>query len=490
MNASRVWAPPRPISSGRSTLLPLLAMTFFVSLAVGAVGMQGLERSDAAVKGFLLLALGTAAGALVWYRPVLFPLSAYVVAVPFDNMLQTGNGTITKFLAIASVGIIVLLLVDPRRRAGPPLAVLAWGAYMTWAVSSLLWSESVQMGWAMLVMLLSLYATYVVTALLRVRLEELRFLSGAIVVGGLASVAYGFWMYLQGTDMSAAGDESRLTIVAGDGSNVNFAGHAGSINSDHFAAALVLPIAFALVLVLERRWSLKLLGAGLSIALLFGIFISATRASLVAVGVMVLYLAIIHRRRIWLIGLAVCTPIASLPFPAIWARFQDPTQAEAGGRLPIWKIGFNAFTNHWLYGVGIGQFRVAYAESYLHVRLPPSSVLIHSWYEDSHNMIVSNAVELGIVGLILFLTAWFFQFRTTRHIGRDSPLYGYRLAAETGAIGLFTVAMTLDLMQFKYVWLAFMLGVLVRNAASAVPESALRPSAIPPSAMPARGEAT
>jgi O-antigen ligase len=84
--------------------------------------------------------------------------------------------------------------------------------------------------------------------------------------------------------------------------------------------------------------------------------------------------------------------------------------------------------------------------------------------QDAHNMIVSTSVELGLIGLLLLLVAWFFQFRTVSRIARSSRLFDLRLAAEAGMIGLCFIALTVDILYFKYLWIGFMIAVLIRNA--------------------------
>ena len=51
-----------------------------------------------------------------------------------------------------------------------------------------------------------------------------------------------------------------------------------------------------------------------------------------------------------------------------------------------------------------------------------------------------------------------------RDVPADDPDYALRLALEGALIGLFVAALFLDVMITKYVWLAFMLAALLRNA--------------------------
>jgi O-antigen ligase len=245
-------------------------------------------------------------------------------------------------------------------------------------------------------------------------------------------------------------------------------GKSSVINSDHFSAALVLPIALAIVAALHNRGWRKAFYAGIVLIVLGGIFVSGTRGSLIAVGVMCVYLAVFYGYRRQIAAIALAGLAFSAAFPNMWMRFLDPSQGEAGGRYGIWAIAWDAFKQHWLIGIGTSQFRLAYAESYLRI---PTSSMNAPWFEDAHNIIASNGVELGIIGLVLVLAAWFYQVRVARNVTRFSPLFHVRMALEAACVGLFINALSLDIMWYKYLWIAFTLGVLVRNAAGSVQET-------------------
>jgi O-antigen ligase len=285
-----------------------------------------------------------------------------------------------------------------------------------------------------------------------------------MLVGGFISAMVGVVLFGSGAGVTGGepgGISARVAINVGTTS---------TINQDYYAAALVMPVALSIVAALSRSWPLKVAGLFTLIVELYGIGVSGTRGAAIAVGVMLVFLLVVHPRRRQLGILMAGGGVAILP--VLWVligRFNDPTQAEAGGRFPIWKIAYDAFRHHWLYGVGFGQFKWAYGESYLNVAL--SGKLIHRWAEDSHNLIANTSVELGIIGLAIVLAGWFFQWHATNIVPPTSQFFELRLGVEAAIIGLFIVGMTADQMWFKYVWMVFMLSVLVRNAAKAQMQS-------------------
>jgi O-antigen ligase len=404
------------------------------------------------VKLAVLGVIGAAAAALMFSRPVLFPLCAYIFVVPFDTLLQTGSGTITKFIGLGTALVLVLVLTDRRRIIGAPMVTGLWALYLAWSVASYMWSDVPMFRNELITASIEQFALFAIAAMLRVRAGELRILLSAALAGATVFAAFGIWIFLNASKSVSGAGEGRLSIQMTANSYVN---------ADHFSAALVMPIALAVVGLLHTRGWRKALFAGSLMIMFVGAFVSGTRGSFIAIAAMWVYLLIVHRRRLQLAAVALIGLLASIPFPNVWIRFFDPGQAEAGGRYGIWGIAWAAFKQRPLFGYGVDNFRIAYGQFYVQYA---HGHIISPWWQDAHNVIVSNVVELGLVGLVLVLVAWFFQYRIVRLIPQSSPLFSTRLAIETGTIGLFVNALAVDVMFEKYLWVAFTLGAFVRSA--------------------------
>jgi hypothetical protein len=87
MERAAMWIRRANVGS-RQTTLVILTMLFAIGVAGGLVAGGGLEQRDFAVKVTLFIGMLILAVAMVAYRPALFPFSAYIVAVPFDAILQ------------------------------------------------------------------------------------------------------------------------------------------------------------------------------------------------------------------------------------------------------------------------------------------------------------------------------------------------------------------------------------------------------------------
>jgi len=165
------------------------------------------------------------------------------------------------------------------------------------------------------------------------------------------------------------------------------------------------------------------------------------------------------KQRHWFLILVAAGFVFSLFYPTIWQRFNDPTQSSGSGRLFIWSVGAHALKSHFFGGVGIGAFGAIYDQFVLQVYQP----VFQGWTRPSHNMLLGMLVELGPVGLVLTLGAWWATLRQVSGVAKSSAMYPFRVATEAALAGLFVAAMFTDPLGAKYYWLAFALALIVKN---------------------------
>jgi O-antigen ligase len=91
--------------------------------------------------------------------------------------------------------------------------------------------------------------------------------------------------------------------------------------------------------------------------------------------------------------------------------------------------------------------------------------VFQGWSRPGHSIIVGSLVELGIVGLVLILVAWFTTFRELRSVPAQSTLFPVRIALEATLLALFFESLTIDTLYLKFYWLAFSLVMLVAGVA-------------------------
>jgi O-antigen ligase len=313
----------------------------------------------------------------------------------FVESVGVGPATIGRMLSVvAAFAVCLTLLVRPGDWWLPRAGVAVPAALLVlWSMLGLLWSADTA-AWfdamAQLGLALCYFIGYVV--LLASRTEVRRLLLG----------------YLFGATAAGLFSVAQAVLVAD-----RAVGLQGDPNL--FALYQVAAIPVAVVLsgraVGPRRFGLLLCGA----IALAGVVAAQSRGGLIAATLVLLALLwrgdlggawAEHRRQFAALGSILVGGLVAL-LVAVVPRF-DPTEAtESGGtgRLDIWLSGWKAWeTTPWL-GMGPGQFEAASPQllsTTPGVNLDPYSVLVFEGIE-IHNAYLEMLVELGPVGLLLYL---------------------------------------------------------------------------------------
>lgn len=412
----------------------------------------------AGTKTGFVLALAAIGGPLAFYlsivAPLVFPFGLYVGLVPFDNLLTlSAFGTLTKVLGMLAGAALIFYLVRTRQAVRPSPSLLIWGALYLWAATTAFWAYDQTLVLSALLTSIQLLILYTAVCVFPSDDHAVRWTAIAIVVGGIAAAAYGAYLFHSGTDIYYG---SRLRITT----------DTGAIDPNHFAAALLLPIALCLSTLLNTKRLFIAAGSIAALGMLFvGVTLSASRGGVMAIAFIVLYFLIRSRTRIRLIAITAATVVAAAAFSSqtdLWDRFTVAMSTGGNGRTSIWLVGLQALKQHWLLGAGYGNFPNAYDQVFL--QTPHQIWDQANWHRASHDLLIGTSVELGIIGTVLLLAAWVAQFYMLRDIEPTEPEYPLRVAAEAAVLGIFVAALFLDVMTFKYVWLAFMFIAMIRNA--------------------------
>jgi putative inorganic carbon (HCO3(-)) transporter len=372
-------------------------------------------------------------------RPLLFPLGLYVMLVPFDPLLGQGGATITRGVALLSAAALIFHIIAHRRLLAPPKSWVAWAAFVLWAALTALVTIDPANTLLSFTQLIQLFLFYTVLAVYPVRRDELRTLAVIVVASGVTVAGYGFYLYLQGTRFAA----DRLTLTDGTGAY---------IDPNHLGAALLLPIALAVGTFIETKNILLRFAAGASLTIMaFGLFLTGSRGALVALAIMMVYIGWQTRYRLQILALLSIFGLLSLMVPTIWTRFADPTQGAGSGRLFIWNAAFRGFSQFWLTGAGLGSFPAVYNRELLSIY----QQVFQGWSRPAHNILLGIAIELGLLGVTLLVYAWWRSWADARG----------NVVIEAAIIALLVASLFLDTLLFKYLWLAFSMAALVKNAA-------------------------
>lgn len=432
-----------------SNLLVLIGIGLLAVFAAGgAIALAGTKTGT-------VLALLAVVGPLAFYStlfsPFAFPFTLFALLVPFDNLLSIeAFGTATRLLAIATGGALIIWLLRTRRGIWPDRAVLGWTAFALLSLISMMWAMDPTASVPHVLTFFQLLTLYIAVACMPIDRRTLAMVVAVVIVSGVLAAAYGAWVFHHGTNVSANG---RLFLQSDD----------SMIDPNHFAAALIVPFCLALIgLVNTRSFLMRILFVAALIVMGGGVAVAGSRGGLLAVAAAFVYIFIRSKRRLLIGGLGIASMgVALAAYGNVLSRFSNAASTGGAGRADIWKVGLDAFRQHFWIGAGASNFPLAFDQSFLTVT---ENYYTH-WHRAPHNILISTGVELGIVGLAVFLGAWWLQFRAMRGIPQGDPLYSLRTAMEAGLIGLFFAGMFLDIMYSKYVWLAFILCALIRNAA-------------------------
>ena len=436
-----------------STRASAILVVLFLLCAWGAVALGGTKMGIALA---LLAACGPIAAYAALTAPIVFPFSLYLLLVPFDNLLAIESfGTLTKLLGLASACAIAIRMMLTRRYIVPDKAILSWLPFLLVSLASLGWATDPMSGVSQVLSLIELFALYALLAFMPMDRKSLGIIIAAIIVGAVVAGAYGFYLFHNGQNVS---EEGRVLIrTAG-----------AKIDPNHFAASMLVPLALAVTAFVEaRRPSLRVFSL-LAIATIgVGILVSGSRGGIVSAGVILAILIWRSRKRMLLVGLTLAGGgIALASFGNVVQRFGLIAATQGSGRLAIWRVAGVAFSRHPILGAGVGNFSIAYNDAFLSVPAFASMKIVEGAHFTiaPHNDLVWVGVELGAVGLAALLYAWWMQLRALRAIPERSDLYPLRITIEAAIIGQFVCGLFLGTLTYKYLWLAFMLAMILRNA--------------------------
>jgi hypothetical protein len=380
-------------------------------------------------------------------RPLVVPYSLYVLLLPFDNVLAISSGaTLTKFIGIASTGAILLWAIGRRKFIGPSFTLWLGFLLMLWISMSALWAIDLKASLGILPTYVGLFMLYIALSIAPVDAKDFKIIIGAMIAGSLIASAYGIAVFHDQSvaDAQALADNfGRLSVQIGD----------NTIDPNAYSDAILLPFCLLMMLGLGSKNFLVKIGTLAGLATMLGaVYVSASRGAILAIATAVAYLVLRSKHRWQIIAVAVVPAIIAFGTSSYMIdRFADAEHTGAAGRFGIWKVGMEAFRQHWLTGAGIGNYRAIYNSVFIHVY----QAYTGGWDRPAHNLLVQVSAELGVVGLVLVMVFWFSQLFLLRHIRPDDQWYDFRLALEAALLGLFVAALSIDLIWSKYTWLLF-----------------------------------
>ncbi len=456
-----VWRAPgaRPFAAWRWLML-------LVGLCVGIGVLAGINPK------YALLATGALVIVTVMIADLTVGLCAFVFFASVEVLPTNSSLSYTKLVGLLLAISWLALVATNRARSGNlaqrhPVLVWALILFTAWAALSVVWAE--QSGAAVTSVYryaLNFILFLIIPAAVR-NARHVKLVAGMFILGGVLNAVYGL------LHPASASDADRLAGTVGE--------------PNQLAAVLVAALALAVgMFVISRRASLVRLVAGIAGALcLLGMFLTLSRAGLVAFGV-VLIAAVLAAGR-WrgraaalVIVFALGTVIYFSAFASTAARQRVTTINGGTGREDIWTVGWRMVQAHPITGIGVGNFQ----NTSIHYLLQPGALTRSDFIVDTpkvaHNIYLQELAELGVVGLVLFLTivggSLASGLAASRRFARngDRQLEVLSRAVVLGALGILVADFFASEMYSKQLWLLLGLGpallaIAERNARARVP---------------------
>ena len=353
--------------------------------------------------GFVLLVLVDITAGLVLF-----------VLVSFIDVASVGGAAVSFSKLVGLLLAVSWLAVTATRddradffRAHPAITLVA-ALFIGWSTLSVVWAEdaarvvSSTQRYALNLCLLPIAYTAIR------RREHLTYVAAAFVAGAVGSMLLGV---ATGASFAVTGDASRLAGGIGE--------------SNELATVLGAAIILSLALIASNRTP-QIVRAGALIAAplaLIGIVATLSRAGLVALATALLVGVFIGGRwRGWFAGALVIAATDWVIFLSVFASSaaRDRVQStNSTGRSDIWTVGTRMVKANPVQGVGGGNFPVAS----VHYLLAPGLIVRDDFIlvtpKVAHNIYLEVQAELGIVGLVLFLTLLGFSLRCSLTAARE-----------------------------------------------------------------------
>ena len=415
-----------------------------LALVIGAALMLGIfigRNSWVYVIGLLALPF-----VALW--PVQVALGLFALLVPFDSVSAIGGGnsgmTLTFVAGATAILILILVALLGNRLTAPHRAAAWWALFVGWGMVSTLWAMDAELAWQRLPTALALVLLYIVATSVRFTSEEVCTITTLTILGGAAAALFATVQFYSGVFYE---DSMRGSLILGS----------RQADPNFFAAALLLPFSLAFGRMISSRGLFRKLVLTTAVLVIgFGIIVTISRGGILALGVM-MAIYLYKLRTSWRILVPACLLILLLGVvpELFFARFQEVTGPRAAARMDFWVVGLAAFWHHAVLGVGLSNFPAAY-DAY--VRYAPS---FHGYHRMAHNAYLSVLVEMGIVGLFLFVAALRSQFRWLWHGGRETAQL--RLPYQAAFCAVLVSGLFLDILWTKSFWLVLILVAIAER---------------------------
>jgi O-antigen ligase len=278
-------------------------------------------------------------------------------------------------------------------------------------------------------------------------------LVASVVADHAETVGKALWAYsISATLTAAISVASYLRGVSVFGRAVAFQVGQG-LQDPALFASLLLPAAVFLMWGVQSRTT-SAFGRMLALASLIvcavALALTGTRSAWVAIVAAIVVWLLVQReprQALSIVALAcgIATLVAIVPGVGdfLLGRVAVSIPTGGSGRTDIWTVGLSILASAPLFGVGFGNFGVAFTQNAIAQTLGAGSSLIAG--EAAHNVLLEASVETGLIGGVLFTV--FLAHALMKATGDLGNVIRVAL------ISLYVQSMFLGILQQKQLWL-------------------------------------
>ena len=320
-----------------------------------------------------------------------------VFTIPWQNVVILPMlGTISRLAGFMVVGVALLYVLMYGRTKEPSLFLIIMVLYVVWQLMSYFWSINPGATFSRTITNVQLLAmAWLIWELCKSENDRTG-LFKAFVIGAFVSIGDMIMTYMQGTS-------PQFRIAA-----ANF-------DPNYLATTLAISIPLSYYLINKEQKTIMYFLSLLYMPLaLFGIVLTASRGglvvALVALTVIPLtYFSITRLNRVIISAfVGICIIFVMLWLPGNYEKIENNIEriaetpqflkeGDLSYRQVIWSAGWKVFAENPIVGVGARGFRYGVVEHLYGVKAP-------------HNTYLSVLVDTGVIGIILFLSAFLVAF--------------------------------------------------------------------------------
>jgi O-antigen ligase len=324
-------------------------------------------------------------------------LCVFIVVAFAERLPAAGTSDLTLVKALGALLAVSWLATVATRRSGErqlftahPVMSAAGALLLGWLILSIGWAEDPAIAREYVLRYALNFALLPIVYTAVQRREHVVAVMSVYVGSAVAAALYG--MVTVGDDYESLGRISGLV---------------GTANELASVLVTAMFLAGGLLLALKGSPLLRTLCFAAIAICLIGLFLTQSRAGLIALGTALFAAVVVGGRRRFVVALLVTlVSITTVGYFAFIAtdevRHRVTTFGTGTGRTDIWTVAWRMVQDQPVTGVGVGNFQTAS----IHYLLQPGAILRDEFIVDrpqiTHNSYLNVLAETGVVGLTLF----------------------------------------------------------------------------------------